>query len=191
MRFLVFFPFIPHLGLCRFLQVAALKDGISWHKAICLNSLITVFQVRVCWQLKETAMDTFFQIYVALSAISFISVSASHDGELTAIVFFCFSLFLFLFCFFFCLSIFFIFNLYSLFLKKKIILVIAIAYFAFQLQLLAWKITLSQYLCWECDIKVLQCLKDSRRRRRKVLRAAKIFPVIIDTFDNFIARIQR
>ena len=45
-------------------------------------------------------MDTFFQIYVALSAISFISVSASHDGELTAIVFFCFSLFLFLFCFF-------------------------------------------------------------------------------------------
>ena len=64
-------------------------------------------------------MDTFFQTYVALSAISFISVSVSHDGELTAIVLFCFSLFLFLFCFFFCLSIFFIFNLYSLFLKKK------------------------------------------------------------------------
>ena len=45
-------------------------------------------------------MGSFFQIYVALFALSFIFASACHDGELTAFVLFSFfSLFFFLFCF--------------------------------------------------------------------------------------------
>ena len=44
-------------------------------------------------------MGSFFQIYVALFALSFISASACHDVELTAFVLFCFLFFSL--CFFF------------------------------------------------------------------------------------------
>ena len=48
---------------------------------------------------RQQYMGSFFQIYVALFALSFIFASGCHDGELTAFVLFSF-LFCFL-CFFF------------------------------------------------------------------------------------------
>ena len=69
---------------------------------------------------RQQYMGSFFQIYVALFALSFIFASGCHDGELTAFVLFSF-LFCFLCFFFFFVSFalaffFFIFILYPLLL---------------------------------------------------------------------------
>ena len=81
-------------------------------------------------------MGSFFQIYVALFALSFIFASACHDGELPAFVLFCFLFFsLFCFVFFFVVSFalaFFFLHFYFMFIITyfiEFLLVIAIACF--------------------------------------------------------------
>ena len=68
---------------------------------------------------RQQYMGSFFQIYVALFALSFIFASGCHDGELTAFVLFSFLFSLFVFFFFVSFALaffFFIFILYPLLL---------------------------------------------------------------------------
>ena len=73
-------------------------------------------------------MGSFFQIYVALFALSFIFVSACHDGELTAFVLFCFLFFFFVVFFFFCFFGFSIFFLHFYFVYYYLFYCVSLGY---------------------------------------------------------------